>query len=74
MSEEYENDYNRRLRKYNESLEKMYIDLEENGIIILSSLKVELECEVLNVLEMNKVEMRKEVVIYLIETLNKLKE
>jgi len=53
-NEKFINEYNMKLRKYNEKLNEIYRDLENEGIVILSDLKIEMESEILNKLNMNK--------------------
>ncbi len=70
MCEKYINEYNMKLRKYNERINEIYVELEKIGIIILSDLKNEIESEEINYIEMRKRSMKELIIEYIIKILN----
>lgn len=63
-SEEFINEYNKRLRKFNFYVDDIYMKLEEKGIVILYNVKMEIESEVLD-MDMEKDELENEICCYI---------
>ena len=62
-------EYNSRLRGWSERRDKIYRELEGKGIVLLRSLRSEMESEVLSNIDMSSEEMDSEIVRYVIKCL-----